>query len=67
MKYTLRRVRLNSGGYTSEGYYFGIDLPLYWYCSDSQQYHGYVRAYDRYHAKNKIRDMYQSHDCKFYN
>ena len=30
-KFTLTRVRLNSGGYTSSGEYFGIGQPLYHY------------------------------------
>jgi ribosomal protein L20 len=67
MKYTLRHQRLNSGGYTSTGYYFGNGQRLYWYCSDNQIHHGYLRAIDRKDAKRKIRSQYINQTVTFYN
>ena len=47
---TLHRERLNSGGYTSTGVYFGVGLPLYFMQDEPGEClpHGqYLRASDR--------------------
>lgn len=47
------RERLNSGGYTPQGVYFGIGLPLYFvqdYDGDCLPFGEYIRAADRDHA-----------------
>lgn len=31
--FTLRRIRLNNGGYDRGGAYWGVGAPLYWYCA----------------------------------
>lgn len=55
MKFTLQRVRLNSGGYTNSGYYYGNGNPLYWYCSDDGIAEGTIRVNDRADAKAFVR------------
>lgn len=57
MKFTLRRVHLNGGGYTDRGQYFGTGAPLYWYQNDTgdEDVSDYIRAYDRDDAKTIIR------------
>ncbi len=42
-KLTLRRVRLDSGGYDRLGCYFGHGAPLYWYASDCGSIDGMIR------------------------
>lgn len=54
MKFYLRRVRLNSGGYDSDGYYWGTGIPLYRYWNDEEGIDYEIRAYDRTDAKAKI-------------
>jgi len=58
MKFYLYKVRLNQGGYDSTGKYFGTGMPLYYFEPvDENPSHGnsgYLRAYDREQAKNKI-------------
>ena len=63
MKIYLTRVRLNSGGYTSTGQYFGIGAPLYHYQNDEGDIYDYVRAYDRQDAKQRVLARYP--DAKF--
>lgn len=54
----VRRERLNSGGYTSDGCYFGVGEPLY-YITDYDGVHGdYVRASCRAEALDKARKIY---------
>jgi hypothetical protein len=67
LKYTLRRYHINSQGYDSGGGYFGTGQPLYWYCSDNQVHHGYLRALNREDAKRKIRSQYLNQKIAFYN
>lgn len=55
-KFTLRKIRLNQGGYNSQGHYYGTGLPLYW----SQSEDGidmHFRAADRAAAKEHIRQV----------
>jgi len=59
MKFTLRRVRINQGGYDKHGHYWGVGQPLYEYESDEGDlYQDYIRADNREHAKDKIRAKY---------
>jgi hypothetical protein len=55
---TLRRVRIDSGGYDSQGTYFGIGGPLYWYAADCGRIDGVIWARDREIAKGQIRRFY---------
>lgn len=58
MKVYLKKVRLNQGGYTDSGQYFGIGSPLYYYepveGSQSLGDSGYIRAKNRDHAKKMV-------------
>ena len=65
-KLTLQRIRLDSGGYDSNGTYFGFGAPLYWYAADSDDtvIDGMIRAKDRNAAKALILQEYP--DVKFY-
>jgi hypothetical protein len=58
VKLTLRRVRLDRGGYDTIGTYFGTGSPLYWYASDDGRIDGVLRALDRATAKDAIRRVY---------
>jgi hypothetical protein len=53
VRFTLRRVYLNVGGYEygRAGRYFGIGAPLYLYVSDDGDTYGYLRAYSRSEAR----------------
>lgn len=31
--FELRRIRINNGGYDDGGAYWGLGIPLYWYCA----------------------------------
>lgn len=74
-KFELKRERLNSGGYTSGGSYFGTGQPLYVYVGrvettdnhgapDTMQVYLHLRAHDREDAKAQIRKRYPK--AKFY-
>jgi hypothetical protein len=52
---TLRRVPLDSGGYDSNGTYFGHGEPLYWCASDDGSIDFCVRATSREGAKQAVR------------
>ena len=54
----LYKVRLNSQGYTSEGYYFGVGQQLWrWEFEDGVEFEsGYVRAPNRKVAKIRVID-----------
>lgn len=58
IKATMRRVRLDRGGYTSSGRYFGIGAPLFEMEPDDYRsgiHPQYVRAVDRDSAIRKIK------------
>ncbi len=57
-KVTLRRIRLDSGGYDPEGAYWGIGEPLYWAATDDGEYDATFRAYDRDDAKATVRETF---------
>jgi hypothetical protein len=69
MKFTLKRYKINSSGYSSTGYYYGVGLPLYWYCSqekiDGALKEGVIRARNRKDAKAQVIAKYPG--AKFYN
>ena len=68
----LRRLYLNSGGYTPEGEYFGGGAPLYAvevdYVNDDFTYRGYtvIRAYSREDAKIEAREFFHNVEIKFF-
>jgi hypothetical protein len=66
LKFTLRHIRLNNGGYDVNGGYWGNGEPLFWYCSDCGKHSEYIRAISRDAAKSKIRSYYHKTICKFY-
>ena len=53
-KMTLRRVRLDSGGYDPNGTYFGIGMPLYWYADEDGNVDAVLRASNRKDAKRRV-------------
>jgi hypothetical protein len=57
-KMTLRRVRLNGGGYDRNGTYFGHGAPLYWYADEGGNVDAMLRASSREIAKDKIRALF---------
>lgn len=64
VKLTLRRVRLDSGGYDSNGTYFGSGTPLYWYADEAGTVDAMVRGSTREAAKKEIRQTYPN--ARFY-
>lgn len=56
LKFTLQRVRLDSGGYDSGGAYWGIGEPLYWASAEQEgaEVSFYFRATDRDSAKAEV-------------
>jgi hypothetical protein len=67
IKLTLRKLRINSQGYTPEGYYYGVGEPVYWYSSDCGKYEGELRAASRDQAKHTIRTSIVRERVSFYN
>jgi hypothetical protein len=63
-KVYVRKLRLNQGGYTDRGDYYGIGLPLY-ECWNNEIYQTF-RADDRSHAIEQLRDCYRGQDIKVY-
>ena len=57
-KLYLRSVRLDSGGYDTNGTYFGHGSPLFWLASDDGSIDRVFRAADRDLAKEYARDLY---------
>jgi len=57
-KLYLSKVRLNSGGYDTNGTYFGVDRPLYWYCDIDNSIDGVLRADSRQEARHEVLAMY---------
>lgn len=56
MKLFLNKVRINKGGYSDSGMYFGVGLPVYQYYTEYLEMNGFVRATDREDAKRQIRE-----------
>jgi len=65
LKITLRRVRLNSGGYDEHDTYWGFGQPLYWAADESGEYDVTFRATNRERAKEIVRRTYPN--ARFYN
>ena len=63
IKITLRRVRLDQGGYDASGAYWGVGAPLYWACDDAG-YDEYFRARGREAAKQRVRERFPG--ARFY-
>ena len=59
-RFTLRRVRINSGGYDSGGAYWGLGEPLFWWSvtitedEARDECSGFLRAHNRIAAKAAI-------------
>ncbi len=56
----LQRERLDQGGYTSSGRYFGRGAPLYRYYDYDGDVDGHVRGSDRESAMSAVRKMIPS-------
>lgn len=63
-KLYVRKVRLDSGGYDSNGTYFGTGDPLYWVASADGSIDRVCRARDRYDAASKALRWYPN--ARFY-
>jgi len=63
-KLYLERIRLNRGGYTSRGQYFGVGQPLYRVTDEEGSIDHHIRARDRADAKTVVREMYPN--AKFF-
>ena len=55
---SLRRIRLNAGGYDANGTYFGTGTPLYWCANEEGTVDFMLRAPSRDAALYKIRESY---------
>jgi hypothetical protein len=63
MKVSMRKIRLNQGGYDRTGAYWGIGSPLYVASctfADGQEVDYTFRARDRAHAKEIVRTNWKS-------
>lgn len=67
VKLTLREVRLDNGGYDTNGTYFGWtrDSTVYWYADEAGTIDATLRATSRKLAKAEIRETYPK--ARFYN
>lgn len=54
-KFILYRIRINSGGYTDTGYYYGVGNPVYCFVSADGSDGACFRARNREHAKQVVR------------
>lgn len=55
---TLRRVHLDSGGYDTNGTYFGHGMPLYWYACEDGDIDGMLRA-NRYSDRAALDEAFK--------
>lgn len=55
---SVTRERLNSGGYTRQGVYFGVGSPLYFFQDEDGAHSDYIRASDRQDAIEQVRQIY---------
>ena len=58
IKFYLREVRLDSGGYDTNGTYFGWHQRLYWYADAEGKVDATLRASNRVEAIDTIRTEY---------
>lgn len=63
-KLTLRRIRLDSGGYDPNGTYFGTGTPLFWVASDDGTIDYVLRAWPRSEAKSFVKKLFPK--ARFY-
>lgn len=54
----VQHVRLNQGGYTDDGSYFGVGARLYCVWDDDDLRSDHIRATDRAEAVAEARDIY---------
>ncbi len=70
IKVALHKVRLNQGGYTDKGRYFGIGQPLfhYSYYLDEYEHENDIRANNREHARTilELQIKNKGHKASFY-
>lgn len=69
MRFHLVRERLDRGGYASNGRYFGVGLPVYYFChdpaeegcwkADSKIISGFVRGNTRALAKAEVKALHK--------
>lgn len=66
VKFHLRRVRLDSGGYDNGGAYWGHGAPLYyaWGDGEEERQEMFFRAHSREDAKQQLRGAFPN--CTFY-
>lgn len=59
-KISLRRVRLDRGGYDEFGAFWGLGRPLFWASSDTAgiEFDSTFRANDRADAKDAVREIF---------
>lgn len=64
-RFTLRRIRLNNGGYDSGGAYWGLGEPLFWWAIELREdgsrdeCSGFLRAQSREGAKQLITSIHR--------
>ncbi len=58
IKLTLQHIRLDDGGYDTNGTYFGTGDPLYWYADDDGEVDAVLRASGTADAQAKVREIY---------
>jgi hypothetical protein len=63
-KWSLCRVRLDSGGYDNGGAYWGIGAPLWHACTEDGESELFFRAHDRDAAKAHVREA--NPNARFY-
>lgn len=54
IRFYLRRIRLDAGGYDPGGAYWGIGAPLYWASSEDSQTEFFFRARNRAAARSEV-------------
>jgi hypothetical protein len=64
LKVSLRRIRINQGGYDDGGSYWGLGDPLYWAGSDCGTVDLWFRSDDRASAKDHVRSQFPN--ARFY-
>ena len=64
LKFYLKKIRLDDGGYDSNGTYFGVGQDLYWYADEDENVDAMLRANDRNDAKRQVIDKYPN--ARFY-
>lgn len=57
-KVSVRKIRLNQGGYTDCGCYFGVGEPLYCFEDEEGVFADHIRASSREDAIEQVREFY---------